>query len=164
MMNRLTYQLPLALLLLVLTTSLLAVFEPTYTFETPEQERRYKELIQELRCTVCQNQNIAASNAPLAQDLRRKTYEQVKQGKSVDEVKQWMVDRYSDFVLYRPPVKSTTLFLWVGPLLFLLIAFVVLWRIGRARHNQPSEVEPVDEQSLEQARHMLENKLENKES
>jgi len=156
-MRRLSYQLPLVLLLLVLTAPLLAGIE-TYTFETPEQEQAYKNLTEELRCLVCQNQNIADSNAELAQDLRKKAYQQVKQGKSEDEVAEWMVDRYGDFVLYRPPVKATTLFLWVGPLLFLLIAFVVLWRIGRARRNQPSEADSVDEQSLEQARHMLENK------
>lgn len=130
----------------------------TYTFETPEQERIYKKLTEELRCLVCQNQNIAGSNAELAQDLRKKAYEQVKQGKKEDEVVEWMVDRYGDFVLYRPPVKATTLFLWAGPLLFLLIAFVVLWRIGRSRRKQSSEAQPVDEQSLEQARQMLENK------
>ncbi|HBH35110.1 MAG TPA: cytochrome c-type biogenesis protein CcmH [Gammaproteobacteria bacterium] len=156
-MRRLSYQLPLVLLLLVLTAPLLAGIE-TYTFETPEQEQAYKNLTEELRCLVCQNQNIADSNAELAQDLRKKAYQQVKQGKSEDEVAEWMVDRYGDFVLYRPPVKATTLFLWVGPLLFLLIAFVVLWRIGRARRNQPPEADSVDEQSLEQARHMLENK------
>jgi len=162
-MNRVLYQLPLTLLLLVFATPLLAGIE-TYTFETPEQERVYKKLTEELRCLVCQNQNIAGSNAELAQDLRKKAYEQVKQGKSEDEVVDWMVDRYGDFVLYRPPVKATTMLLWVGPLLFLLIAFVVLWRIGRARRSQPSEADSVDEQSLEQARQMLENKLEKKES
>jgi len=156
-MNRMSYQLPLALLLLVLTAPLLAGIE-TYTFETPEQERIYKKLTEELRCLVCQNQNIAGSNAELAQDLRKKAYEQVKQGKSEDEVVDWMVDRYGDFVLYRPPIKATTLFLWAGPLIFLLIAFVVLWRIGRTRRKQISEAQPVDEQSLEQARQMLENK------
>jgi cytochrome c-type biogenesis protein CcmH len=152
-----SYQLPLTLLLLVLTAPLFAGIE-TYTFETPEQERIYKKLTEELRCLVCQNQNIAGSNAELARDLRKKAYEQVTQGKSEDEVVDWMVDRYGDFVLYRPPVKATTLFLWAGPLIFLLIAFVVLWRIGRARRDQPSEAQPVDEQSLEQARQMLENK------
>ncbi len=156
-MNRMSYQLLLALLLLVLTAPLLAGIE-TYTFETPEQERIYKKLTEELRCLVCQNQNIAGSNAELAQDLRKKAYEQVKQGKSEDEVVDWMVDRYGDFVLYRPPVKATTLFLWAGPLIFLLIAFVVLWRIGRARRGHSSEAQPVDEQSLEQARQMLEKK------
>ncbi|MEA3303434.1 MAG: cytochrome c-type biogenesis protein [Pseudomonadota bacterium] len=155
-MYRLAYQLPL-LLLVLLSAPLYAVFE-TYTFETPEQERIYKKLTEELRCLVCQNQNIAGSNAELAQDLRKKAYEQVKQGKSENEVKTWMVDRYGDFVLYSPPVKGTTMFLWAGPLIFLLIAFVVLWRIGRARRKQTSETQPVDEHSLEQARHMLENK------
>jgi cytochrome c-type biogenesis protein CcmH len=156
-MNRMLYQLPLALLLLIFTLPLFAGIE-TYTFETPEQERIYHKLTEELRCLVCQNQNIAGSNAELAQDLRKKAYEQVKQGKSEKQVKRWMVDRYGDFVLYSPPIKSTTLFLWAGPLLFLLIAFVVLWRIGRTRRNQSSETDPVDEQSLEQARHMLEKK------
>jgi cytochrome c-type biogenesis protein CcmH len=156
-MNRMLYQLPLALLLLIFTLPLFAGIE-TYTFETPEQERIYHKLTEELRCLVCQNQNIAGSNAELAQDLRKKAYEQVKQGKSEKQVKRWMVDRYGDFVLYSPPIKSTTLFLWAGPLLFLLIALVVLWRIGRTRRNQSSETDPVDEQSLEQARHMLEKK------
>ena len=150
--------------LLLLQAPLLSAKEAVTMAEDPVMEKQVNEISAELRCLVCQNQNIAGSNAELAQDLRKKAYEQVKQGKSEDEVVEWMVDRYGDFVLYRPPVKATTLFLWVGPLLFLLIAFVVLWRIGRARRNHPSEVEPVDEQSLEQARKMLENKLENKES
>lgn len=145
------------LLLLLFSAPAIAGIE-TYTFETKEQERAYKKLTEELRCLVCQNQNIADSNAELAQDLRKKAYEQVKQGKNEYEVMQWMVERYGDFVLYRPPVKATTLFLWVGPLLFLLIAFMVLWRIGRVRRKQPSEAQPVDKQSLEQARQMLENK------
>ncbi|MEN8214008.1 MAG: cytochrome c-type biogenesis protein [Pseudomonadota bacterium] len=130
----------------------------TYTFETPEQEQAYKKLTEELRCLVCQNQNIADSNAELAQDLRKKAYEQVKQGKSSNEVMEWMVDRYGDFVLYRPPVRATTLFLWVGPLIFLLIAFVVLWRIGRARRSKSADSQTVDAASLEQARHLLEER------
>lgn len=156
-MKRKMYQFPLTLLLLVLTLPLFAEYE-TYTFETPEQERTYKKLIEELRCLVCQNQNIAGSNADLAQDLRKKTFEQVSQGKNEEQVVEWMVERYGDFVLYRPPVKATTLFLWAGPFLFLLIAFVVVWRIGRARRKQTSKPQPVDENSLKQAREMLEKK------
>jgi cytochrome c-type biogenesis protein CcmH len=101
------YQWPLALLLLAMAPPIQAAIE-TYTFETPEQERAYKKLTEELRCLVCQNQNIADSNAELAQDLRKKTYEQVRQGKSESEVMQWMVDRYGDFVLYRPPLRAST--------------------------------------------------------
>jgi cytochrome c-type biogenesis protein CcmH len=154
-MAKRVYQWPLALLLLAIVLPLEAAIE-TYTFETPEQERAYKKLTEELRCLVCQNQNIADSNAELAQDLRKKTYEQVRQGKSESEVMQWMVDRYGDFVLYRPPVRASTVFLWVGPLLFLLIALAVLWRISRGRRSRVVPADAVDEERLRMAHRLLE--------
>jgi cytochrome c-type biogenesis protein CcmH len=98
-------------------------------------ELRLKSLEEELRCLVCQNQTLADSTAPLAQDLRREVRELAEQGKSDAEIKQYLVARYGDFVLYKPPVKPTTWLLWFGPFAFLLggavIWFVVLRRRGR---------------------------------
>jgi len=101
----------------------------TYPFESAEQEQDYKILIDELRCMVCQNQNLADSNAELAQDLRKQIHTMVvEKSLSRDEVVDYMVDRYGDFVLYKPPVKSHTYLLWAGPFLFLLLGFWMAYR------------------------------------
>src|SRR5207245_11469173 len=85
----------------------------------PALEQRVMTLAAELRCLVCQNQTLADSNAPLAEDLRNQVREKMRQGASDSEIVDYMVARYGDFVLYRPPVKATTLMLWFGPLLLL---------------------------------------------
>jgi cytochrome c-type biogenesis protein CcmH len=102
-------------------------------------EARLKNLEEELRCLVCQNQTLADSNAPLAEDLRREVRELAQQGKSDAEIKQYLVARYGDFVLYKPPVKPTTYLLWFGPFAFLLggglVWYVVLRRRGRGGND-----------------------------
>ena len=118
--------------LLALAFSAHAVID-AYKFDDPAQEARYKGLIDELRCLVCQNQNLADSNAELAQDLRRKTYEMVTTGKTDREVVDYMVQRYGDFVMYRPPLNAATLFLWVGPFVILAIGIGVLLRVVQRR-------------------------------
>ena len=90
-------------------------------FETPQMESDYNKLIDELRCLVCQNQNLAESDAELAQDLRQQTYELLQQGQSRKEIMEYMVARYGDFVLYRPQVKTSTYLLWFGPFVLLLV-------------------------------------------
>lgn len=104
-----------------------------YPFDDAQQETRYKNLIDELRCLVCQNQNLADSNAELAQDMRRKTYQLVKEGNSEEEVVDYMVQRYGDFVMYRPPVQGNTLVLWIGPFVILLLGVAVLLRFVRRK-------------------------------
>ena len=96
-------------------------------------EGRLKGLAEELRCLVCQNQTIADSNAPLALDLRNQIRAQIAQGRSDDEIRAYMVERYGDFVLYRPPLKSSTLILWLGPFVLLAAAAGVLAVIVRGR-------------------------------
>ncbi|MCG6966880.1 MAG: cytochrome c-type biogenesis protein CcmH [Chromatiaceae bacterium] len=107
-----------------------------HTFDTPQHEARYNKLIAELRCLVCQNQNLADSNAELAVDLRRKTYEMVNQNMSEKEIADYMVDRYGEFVLYRPPLNRETLLLWTGPFVILLIGVSLLIRTIRRRRAQ----------------------------
>lgn len=104
-----------------------------YQFDDPQQEETYRKLIKELRCTVCQNQDIGDSNAELAQDLRRKTYEMVAAGKSEQYVLDYMASRYGDFVLYRPRMQVNTILLWLGPFLLLLTGIVVVVRFIRGR-------------------------------
>ncbi len=99
----------------------------TYQFSDTEDEIRYQKMIAELRCLVCQNGNLADSNAELAQDLRAKTFEMVNAGASNNEIAEFMVARYGDFVLYRPPLKGQTLLLWIGPFGILLIALIVFF-------------------------------------
>ena len=119
-----------------------AVMEPL-KFESSSQESRYKALIAELRCLVCQNQNLADSNAELARDLRLLTYNMILSGSSDKDIVQFMVSRYGDFVLYRPPFKPSTALLWLAPLLFMAGGFFVLFRIFRWRKNiRPLDVPP----------------------
>ena len=100
----------------------------------PVAEKRLMEISAELRCLVCQNQTIADSNADLALDLRREIRGMIQQGKSDREILDFMVARYGDFVLYRPPLKGTTLLLWFGPALFFAVGLVALIRYLRRRN------------------------------
>ena len=138
---------------ITLSLSLYAGSIETYTFKTAEQEALYKELIKELRCLVCQNQDIADSNAELAKDLRRQTYEMVSKGSTRDDVVNYMVARYGDFVLYRPPFKMKTVLLWVGPPLFLLLSLFFLVKFLRNR-PKTAEIE-LDEKQRESVRDLL---------
>lgn len=116
-------------------------------------EAHVMKLSEELRCLVCQNQSIAESQAELAQDLRRQVREMLAAGKSDDEVRAFMVERYGDFVLYEPPVKRSTLLLWLGPAVLLLGALgAFLWRL-RGRRLEQTEV--ADAAALEKARALL---------
>ena len=107
--------------------------------ENPNLERRVTSLAHELRCLVCQNQTIADSNAPLAQDLRNQIREQLKAGKSERDVIDFMVARYGDFVLYRPPFKAATVALWAGPFVLLALGAWLLFRRVRKK-APPSEL------------------------
>ena len=113
-----------------------AVIE-TYEFSSPELEQRYKALSQELRCPKCQNQNIADSNAPISRDLRAIVHEQLEAGASDQEITNFLVDRYGEFVRYRPGVDSNTLWLWSAPVvLFVMAISVVLLQIRKDRDGQ----------------------------
>ena len=106
--------------------------------QDPALEKRVTGLAHELRCLVCQNQSLADSNAELAVDLRRQIREQLERGASERDVIGFMVQRYGDFVLYRPPLKASTLALWIGPFVLLLAGALLLWRrIARRRVPEP---------------------------
>lgn len=102
------------------------LFAADMRFDDAQKQQRYEELINELRCLVCQNQTIADSNAELALDLREKVAELIADGRSDEEVLEYVTARYGDFVLYNPPMQSNTILLWSGPFLLLLVAAIVL--------------------------------------
>lgn len=104
-----------------------------FKFDDPAQERRYHGLLEELRCLVCQNQSLEDSHAELAQDLRAEVHGMISAGRTDAEILEFMVQRYGDFVLYRPPVRDSTWPLWFGPFLLLAIAVVTAVRYSRGR-------------------------------
>ncbi len=144
----------LLLVLFVFSVPPLQAAIEAYEFESAQMEADYKKLIDELRCLVCQNQNLSSSNADLAQDLRRETYEMLQEGKSPQQVVEFMVERYGDFVLYHPQFKSTTYLLWLGPFLLLLLVLYLLIRRLRAA-KKPVEV---DAAAMAEAKQLLEQK------
>ena len=108
--------------------------------ENPQAEARLKALAVELRCLVCQNQTLADSNAPLAEDLRREVREMIAKNMSDQDIINFLVERYGDFVLYRPPLRATTTLLWAGPFLLLAIGGTALILALRRRQKTLSEV------------------------
>ena len=106
-----------------------------YEFDSKEKEAIFYKLSDELRCLVCQNQNIAESNSELAQDLKRQIYNMLKKDKSEDEIIEFMVERYGDYVLYNPPFKPLTWLLWLGPLVVFIIAAIIVIRAVRNQEN-----------------------------
>lgn len=106
-----------------------------YDFDSVQQEAQYRGLIEELRCPKCQNQNLAGSDAPIAQDLKQKTYNMVKEGRSDSEIRAYMQERYGDFISYKPPVRPSTWILWFFPPL-LLIMLIVGWFWQSQRRQQ----------------------------
>ena len=119
-----------------------AAVEDRAPFADAALEQRYQNLIRETRCLVCQNQTIADSNAPLASDLRRQIRQQLAEGASDADIVDYLVTRYGDFVLYRPPMKPTTWLLWSGPALLVLIGLLVFARVIYVRSRQPLDEEP----------------------
>jgi len=120
----------------------------------PALEERVLEISQELRCLVCQNETIAASQADLASDLRQQIRTKLQAGETPDQIRKFMVDRYGDFVLYKPRLSTKTVLLWIGPFVLLVIAFGVLWRA--IRHRPPEEPTPdLSTQDAQRARQLL---------
>jgi cytochrome c-type biogenesis protein CcmH len=109
-----------------------------FKFDSKAEEQHFKDLIEELRCLVCQNQSLADSDAELAHDLRAEVYDMIQAGKNDEEIVTFLVARYGDFVLYKPPVKPSTWLIWFGPFVLLIIAAILLLRALRRQKNIPA--------------------------
>lgn len=129
-------QMPKAVLLLLLLLAPLALAAiDTHEFESEEQRQRFYQVSSELRCPKCQNQNIADSDAPIAMDLRREVHRMLLEGKDNREIVDFMVERYGDFVRYKPALTPATVVLWFGPAVMLLGGFIILVVMLRRRQR-----------------------------
>ena len=124
-------------------------------FEDQNKQALYLKMTRELRCLVCQNQNLADSNAELAKDLRQRAYNMVDEGYQYDQIVKFMVDRYGDFVIYRPPLKPITLILWIAP--FFLAICLILVLVFRRRTASPDLYDPASKENLQKAKSLIEN-------
>ncbi|WP_019613228.1 cytochrome c-type biogenesis protein [Psychromonas ossibalaenae] len=144
------YLIPIGILLLSLTSTAANSAIEAFAFDNVEQEQVFHDLTKQLRCPKCQNQNISDSNAPLAQDLRNKTYELVKQGNSEQQVVDYMVARFGNFVRYDPPLTPATIFLWLGPLIFIFIGFYFLYTQLKSQKKQDDYLDSQESERLQQ--------------
>lgn len=145
------------IMVFLLSLSPVSVFAlDTLQFNNPEQQAAYETLTSELRCLVCQNQTIGDSNAELAADLRRQVYEMLQQGKSKQDILQFMTDRYGDFVLYNPPFKAKTGLLWLGPVAFLVMGLIAVVLVVRRKKAAIAAPERENAEKLAKARSLLE--------
>jgi cytochrome c-type biogenesis protein CcmH len=145
-----------SLLLLACVLSLAPFVACGYTleefkFETPEQTADFRELLAELRCVVCQNETLAGSQADVAQIMREEVYRLAKEGKDEEQIKAHLVERYSDFVLYDPPLKPSTYVLWFGPFLLIGVgAFVLIRTLLQKRQSPDRELSDEERQRLQE--------------
>jgi cytochrome c-type biogenesis protein CcmH len=130
------------------------VAKDAQSIEDPRIEQRFKNLTQQLRCPVCQNETLADSNAELARQMRDQIREQMKAGKTDDEIKAYLTQRYGDFPLYKPPVKPMTYFLWFGPFLLLVVGTAVLFLFLKRRRGMIAE-QPLTPEERKRAEEIL---------
>ena len=140
------------LLIILLVPCLAGAEEARPLADNPQAEARLKHLAIELRCLVCQNQTLADSNAPLAEDLRREVREMIAKDMSDKDIIEFLVTRYGDFILYRPPLKATTTLLWVGPFVLLIAGVAALVLALRRRQKKLTDVSLSEEERNRVAR------------
>ena len=138
-------------LLILLIQGVFAQSVNARDFLSAEQEQRYQNLIDEIRCPVCQGQSIGGSNSSLAFDLRKKVQELIVSGKSDDEIYSFMVERYGDFIVFKPPVQFSTYVLWFAPFVFLLICLIFLFYTTKSKAVKTS----ADQLDLDKAKKLL---------
>jgi len=146
-------RIPVILLMAVSLPALAAIEE--YAFDTEQQEARFKKLTHEMRCPKCLNSPISGSDAPIAADIRNEIYDQIRSGRSNDEIVEFMSSRYGDFILYRPPLKPGTYVLWFGPAILLLAGFVVIRRMLKNSQQASLSETALSPQEQEKLRKIL---------
>lgn len=146
----------------VLTNAAIANID-VYQFDSTEQETRYRALIEELRCPKCQNQNLAGSDAPIAVDLKNQTYQMINDGRSDTEIRQYMFDRYGDFISYKPPMRPSTWILWLFPPLLLVVLILGWLYKARQKRTISEQVEALSDKEQAQLNAILEHHKNDKE-
>jgi cytochrome c-type biogenesis protein CcmH len=140
----------LLITLIVFSSTGLAATLAEYKFDDPKQHEDFRAIIEEMRCLVCQNESLAGSNAELAVDLRNEIYDMMKSGQNKDQIIEFMVARYGDFVLYSPPIKPTTYPIWFGPVILFFIGAIFLITILRKKsRSRETELSTEEQQRLD---------------
>lgn len=139
----------------MVTTSAIAAID-VFEFDNDEKEQQFKELSAQLRCPKCQNNSISDSNSELAQDLRQKVYEMTKDGKNSDEIVEYMIDRYGNFVTYKPPFTIVTSILWLGPVLVILMGIGLIVYRSRNKTGTTNTARDWNEDKEERLKALLE--------
>jgi cytochrome c-type biogenesis protein CcmH len=138
----------LGLLLILISTMALAAIDPL-EFSSDEMRERFQELTQELRCPKCQNQNLAGSDSPISSDLRREVHRMLEAGMTDTQIKDYLVERYGTFVLYNPPREGATLWLWLLPVILVLVVAAVLFVVLASARRQALASGDLDEEVVE---------------
>ena len=148
------------LLITAFTTALPVVHAQvdTFEFQTAEQQQRFRQLSDELRCPMCQNTNLTGSSGGVAEDLRREIHRMILEGMTNPEIEQFMFERYGDFIFYKPRLRMETLFLWFGPLIFLLIGGAAAIAISRKASQTGQKNPELDEAQREKLQALLKAK------
>jgi cytochrome c-type biogenesis protein CcmH len=147
----------LAMLLLMSLSFDVQAAVDTFEFDTEEQQQRFRQMSNDFRCPMCQNTNLTGSGGGVAEDLRREIYLMIMDGKTDYEIEQFMLERYGDFIFYRPRLMTETLLLWFGPLIFLLLgAWIIMGIIRRARPQTREQV-LLSKEEQERLRNMLDS-------
>jgi len=133
-------------LFLLVTHSNVSAQVDTFEFDNDEQQIRFRQLSDELRCPMCQNTNLSGSTGGVAEDLRREIHRMILEGMSNEEIEQFMFERYGDFIFYRPRLRVETILLWFGPLVFLIMGGFVAYGIFRRANSVDQEVVELDEE------------------
>ena len=131
---------------LLVTQSYVSAQVDTFEFDNDEQQSRFRQLSDELRCPMCQNTNLSGSTGGVAEDLRREIHRMILEGLSNEEIEQFMFERYGDFIFYRPRLRAETILLWFGPLVFLIIGGFVAYSILRRANSVDQEAVGLDEE------------------
>ena len=131
---------------LLVTQSYVSAQVDTFEFDNDEQQSRFRQLSDELRCPMCQNTNLSGSTGGVAEDLRREIHRMILEGLSNEEIEQFMFERYGDFIFYRPRLRAETILLWFGPLVFLIIGGFVAYSIFRRANSVDQEAVGLDEE------------------
>lgn len=150
-------RLPLLALLLLLPVTVPAA-EDVFEFDTPEQEERFHELSREFRCPMCQNTNLADSPGGVAADLRREIHRMIMEGRTDEEIEQFMHDRYGDFIFYQPPFNWQTLLLWFGPLIFLAIGGWIAYTMTRSDPARAAREEALSDEERRRLRELMDER------
>ena len=132
-------------------------------FSKPEYKERFQVLVEDLRCTMCQNQNIQDSNASIARDMRRIVYEQIENGKTDDEITQYLVDRYGKFVLYNPPFRGIDVVIWLAPFFFLISGLIILVLFIKNRQLKAPAMDQTNKEALKDALSHINDEIDSQE-